>query len=140
MRERQIVFHIPDQSAMLVRVAVPEDQIAEVKPGRPVQIRVHAFRDLILSGVVDRVAPTAAGLNILSFTVLIKIDKGPSELREGLSASADIEVGEREVGVRVPETAVQNQRVAIKLADGEFQWRSVKTYWADGEFCGSSLA
>src|SRR5205807_6564081 len=58
VRERQILFRLPDLSGpMLVDTKVRETMVARIAPGQPVRVKVHAFPEKPLPGVVERVAP-----------------------------------------------------------------------------------
>ncbi len=147
VRERQLIFSIPDLSELVVTVKVSETDINKIKAGQKARITVDAFPGKNLTGVVAAVAPlpdtqTFFDGNRKVYTVRIKLDQAPSGMRPGLSASAVIFVG-RDVPLRVPVRAVVERVVgpesmtgvvAVKTAAGEFERREVRTAWGDGEF------
>src|SRR5262249_19128081 len=58
VRERQKIFSIRDlEGPMRVETKVAEAIVDRLKPGQTAQVKVDAFIDLVLQGVVEDVAP-----------------------------------------------------------------------------------
>ena len=55
VRERQVIIRLPDPKRMQVKAKINEAKIALVREGMPSRIRLDAFPDLELQGVVDKV-------------------------------------------------------------------------------------
>jgi membrane fusion protein (multidrug efflux system) len=103
--ERPMLALVPLEDTWVV-ANFKEDQIAEMKPGQPVTVRVDAYEGRKLAGHVDSLAGgTGARFSLLppdnasgNFTkvvqrvpVLIRLDAHPDlELRPGLSARATV--------------------------------------------------
>ncbi|MGO8898731.1 MAG: efflux RND transporter periplasmic adaptor subunit, partial [Isosphaeraceae bacterium] len=136
VRERQILFRILDFDAPLqVNAKVPEARIASVRPGQKAYIQVDSFPGEVYTGTVVNVAPLPDPGSILRprdasvFTTMIKLDKGSKSLRPGMTARAEILIGERDDVLTVPTSSVLRMggknHVAVKKTGGGFEWREV---------------
>ncbi len=98
-------FTIVDLDRLRVVVALPERDLARVKPGQPAQI-VSAYDDAVSgTGVVLRVAPvvdTATG----TVRVTVGLNPGQAQLRPGQFVNVRIEVARHENVVTVPRRAI----------------------------------
>ncbi len=142
VRERQKILSIynPD-GPMQVNAKVHESDIASVKPSMPVRVRVDAFSDVTMPGVVLEVSPLPDPSNFFSqgvkvYTIRVRIDKPPVPLAPGLSAQADIDAGEQQNVLSVPLGAIVRYRdqdhAAVKMGDGRVEWRDVVLGISDG--------
>jgi multidrug resistance efflux pump len=94
LRERQKILSVLDLSTPLyVDTEIPESEIARVMPGQKARIKVDAFPDETLNGVVERVFPMASP-GKTSYLTRILIDHGSTKLRPGMTAGFEILVGE----------------------------------------------
>jgi len=136
VRQHQLLFRIHDfDSPLQVNVKVPEARIASVRPGQKAHIQVDSFPGEVYTGTVNDVAPLPESGSALSphsgkvFTTRIKLDKGTKSLRPGMTARAEILIGERDDVLTVPTSAVLRMggknHVAVKKTDGGFEWREV---------------
>ena len=141
VRERQILFTIPDLSEFRVNVKVPEAIVHLLKRAQPAQVRVDAFPDEVLTGVVEAVAPLPdptvfdqRGTKI--YSTLVKLEDGHAGLRPGMTAQAEVVTKEVNDVVRVPVRAVligkdkrgrpQNRYyVEVRKPGGGFEFREV---------------
>jgi HlyD family secretion protein len=75
-------------------------------------------------------------MNRKVYTTLIKLEDTPSQLRDGMTAGAEIILNEADNALTVPGTAilVRNGKfqVAVKTPAGTFDWREVTTGPSDG--------
>jgi len=145
VRERQLIFSIVDDRApMQIKAKVKESNVDRVAPGQKVRVTVDAFADLVLTGVVDTVAPLPdprsagqAPAEPKVFTTLITLDKVTSGLRPGMTAQAEFLVKEFDKLLTVPTSAVLHfdgkDQVAIKKPEGGFEWRQVTLGLANEE-------
>ncbi|MCX7428409.1 MAG: HlyD family efflux transporter periplasmic adaptor subunit, partial [Planctomycetia bacterium] len=111
IREHQAIIRLPDPKRMQVKAKINEAKIALVKPGMPVTIRMDAFTDAKLEGVVERVneypAPSAWwGGSIKEYETFIKILGSPTNLKPGLTAEVRIQVQRLPGVLQVPVQAV----------------------------------
>ncbi|MGQ9573812.1 MAG: HlyD family efflux transporter periplasmic adaptor subunit [Thermoguttaceae bacterium] len=111
IRERQVIIRLPNPNEMQVKAKVNEAKIALVREGQPAVIRLDAFQDQQLRGVVEKVneypAPGAWwGANIKEYETSIRILESPVLLRSGYTAVVDILVDQRSDVLQVPVQAV----------------------------------
>ncbi|MBW7864910.1 MAG: HlyD family efflux transporter periplasmic adaptor subunit [Candidatus Hydrogenedentes bacterium] len=112
VRERQVIITIPDMVALALKVKVHESVVQQVKAGQRVRIRVDAFPNAVLTGVVHQIAPLPDTANrwmnpdLKVYATTIHIDEAPDWLRPGMSAEAEILIERIEDVVQVPIQAV----------------------------------
>jgi multidrug efflux pump subunit AcrA (membrane-fusion protein) len=111
VRERQAIVRLPDPSAMQVKADINESRITLVKVGMPVDIRLDAFGDTHLKGVVTKVNeyPEADGWfssQIKQYATFIKIHAPPEQIRPGLTAEVKILIDHLSDVLRIPVQAV----------------------------------
>lgn len=125
---------IADMSQINVEVKVDESDIANVRAGQPVKVKIDAFGDREFDGQVTEVAASAitrSGQTIAQttgsqeakdFKVVVKlnVDKATSDkLRPGMSATAVITTDKRENVLAVPLGAlVVRDESELQLAKG----------------------
>jgi HlyD family secretion protein len=96
-----------------VVVNLSESQIAKIKIGQAVNIKVDAFPNEQFDGKVDQIAPQATvSQNVTSFEVRVGITSEATKLRSGMNVEAQFAVGNLENALLVPNAAV------VKQADG----------------------
>jgi len=135
VRQRQILFRILDlDSPLQVNAKISESRIAKVVPGRKASIQVDSFPGEVYTGTVTDVAPLPDPGSTVSpgarvFTTRIKLDKGSSGLRPGMTAQVVIPIVERDDALTVPISAVLRgagkNHVAVQRPGGGFEWREV---------------
>jgi multidrug efflux pump subunit AcrA (membrane-fusion protein) len=135
VRQRQKIFSIPDLDGPLqVHTRVPGAMIRQVAPGQRARIKVDAFPELTLEGVVGFVSSRPDASSYLErelkfHSTTIEIAKGPAGLRPGMSAQVEILVARFENALSVPLRAVLRRdgkiKVAVQTRDGGFVWREV---------------
>jgi HlyD family secretion protein len=108
VRERQVLIRLPNPDKMQVRATVNESQIASVKVGQPVKIKVDALNSSdALQGKVVKVNQYAepdgwGGGGIRKYAVFIEIQSPPESIRPGMNASVDILVERQEEVTQIP--------------------------------------
>jgi HlyD family secretion protein len=142
VRERQKIFSIPDLSDLRINTKVREAWIDRIKRGQRVRIKVDAFPDQALTGEVVSVQPLpdrASPFNprVKVYTTLVKVQNALQGLRPGLTAESEIVISELDNVLTVPVEAVitydLKEHVAVKKADGGFEWREVTLGASDGK-------
>jgi HlyD family secretion protein len=111
VRERQKVISIPDITRMQVNAKVHESQVDKIKSQLRAQVRVDAFPDQQLLGVVTEVAPLPDPSNIFSsdikvYTTRIRIDNPIEGLKPGMTSQVKILVDQLENVFSVPVQAI----------------------------------
>ncbi len=109
VRERQVMFRLPDPKNMEVRARVNETRIALIKEGMPAFIRLDARRDQVLKGVVSKVErypiPNRWS-QVKNYYCHIKILDTIPGLRPGMTAEVRIVVQKIPDVLQVPLYAV----------------------------------
>lgn len=110
--------------ALTVDVVLDETDVAQVVEGQPAEIALDAFDDVILSGTVTYIAPTAnIQSGVVLFPVTIALDPADVPVRVGMTADVEIVTANAEDVLLVPAEAVQSVNgstiVMRKLAEGE---------------------
>jgi membrane fusion protein (multidrug efflux system) len=84
---------------------VPEALIARLKPGQPVRVLVDAYREKSFSGSVYAIEP---GIDDQTRTILLRarVANADLQLRPGMFARVQVQLGVREKAVWVPEAAI----------------------------------
>lgn len=106
-----VLMTIADLSIMEVEIEVDETDVIGVKLGQDADVRVDAFVDEIIRGKVTEIGSSALQVTSSSqeskdFKVVITLESPPTNLKPGLSASADI-ITDRKSGVlAVPISAL----------------------------------
>jgi hypothetical protein len=111
VRERQVIFRLPDPKRMQVKANINESRVSLVAKGMTARIRLDAFPDMELTGTVEKVndypAPTSFfSSNVKEYETTIKIDGSPEGLRPGLTAEVKIRVEQLPDVLQVPVQAV----------------------------------
>lgn len=111
----QGIVTIPEVNRMQVEATVSEAEVHRVRAGQRADVRVEAFPDLTLTGVVTRVGTLAAAsasrpFDDKRFDLIIALDPTTAELRPEMSIRADVIVGTRSNVLMIPVTAVFNHQ------------------------------
>jgi HlyD family secretion protein len=132
------IIEIVDPSSMELGAEVDEIDIPNVRLGQRAIISVDALPDLQLEGEVTSVSPVAteeSGLMVYKIKVGFDAPEG-SELKAGMSATADIVISERSGVLLVPSRAIgedsQGNPAVKVLANGRIEERTVVIGISDG--------
>jgi len=111
VRENQVVIILPDPRDMRIKAKVNESKVNLVKADMPVSIRIDAFGEEILEGLVTKVNNYAEPGNFWSSTskqyaTFIQVVNPPPELRVGLTAEVRIHVESRTNALQIPVQAI----------------------------------
>jgi HlyD family secretion protein len=107
----QGLITLPDLRRMVVASSVREADVRRVRPGQRVSIRVDAFPDLRLSGIVTTIGALAhrspdRAVGDNRFDLTIDVDATTADLRPEMNARVDILIAERPDVLMVPTNAV----------------------------------
>jgi RND family efflux transporter MFP subunit len=132
---QEVLFSVHDRSRPLVMAAVPERDLARVRVGQPVRVRLVSEPEVVLTGRVARSGRTV-GTDSRSLAVWVELDAGNlPPLVHGQLASVTVVTETRPAGVSVPRGAVAGEPgaevVFVRRPDGVFERRSVETGRAD---------
>lgn len=132
VRERQKIFSLPDITKMQVNTKIHESMIDRVTPGLRGRIKVDAFPDETLTGVVAEIKPLPDpsswfSSDIKVYTSLITIEKVPNGVRPGMNAQVEILVTQLDNVLAVPVQAVLaykgKDHIAVRGPEGKFEVR-----------------
>ncbi len=135
VRERQLIVYIFDlDGPKQVNAKMPEAWVDRLAIGQKAEIKVDAFPDQTFTGEVTEIAPLPDPSNLFSsdikvYTTKIRIEGNARQLVPGLTARSEVLVLERDDTVSVPTGAILlydgKDHVAVKKAEGGFEWRDV---------------
>ena len=141
MWANQPLLILPDISKMVVETRVRETDIHKVERNQGVKVRVQAYPDLKLTGVVTLVGTLAQEekerRGAKFFGVTIQIDGSEPRLRPGMTAQVEIEVEERLRALFVPLQAVfekEGRSVCYVVRRGRLQAQDVVTGPSNQDF------
>ena len=111
VRERQKIFSLPDITRMQVNAKVHESMIDRVEVNQHVNVKVDAFPNEKLTGLVKTVNPLPDQGNWLAsdvklYTTIVTIEQSFPSLRPGMTAECVILIDTLEDVIVVPVTAV----------------------------------
>jgi HlyD family secretion protein len=120
------IMRVADLTNMEVQVDVSEADIIHVEIGQTASIEVDALPDEPLKGTVTEIANSAETTNqrsqeqLTTFAVRIKLEEPASQLRPGMTATADIETETVTDVVKVPlGSVVVRPKSALEKKDEE---------------------
>jgi multidrug efflux pump subunit AcrA (membrane-fusion protein) len=125
---------IEDSSRYRLEAVVEESQLARIRMGQPVEVRIDALGMDNAPGTVTEIVPSA---DSMSRSVTVKIDLPARQLlRSGLYGTARFASGERQA-IMIPQKALvqQGQLTSVFVIDenGIARLRLIKTGRADGD-------
>ena len=131
-----VVFRIVNTRQLEAVLNVPERELATLKPGLPVKLRVDAIPGRVFEGKIDRVAP-AVDVGSGTFRVTSVFD-GQQDLRAGMFGRIEVVYDERPNALTIPRTALlddENEAAVFVVRDGKVARRVVlETGFMNGEY------
>ncbi len=124
-----VMFRLADESVVWALVDVAERDLAAVKQGQVVNVRVRGYPERTFPGTVALVYPY---LNPATRTVRVRIELANPNLllKPDMYAEAMIETGDGEMALAVPDSAVidsgDRQVVLVDKGEGRFEPRAVQ--------------
>jgi HlyD family secretion protein len=106
-----VLMTIADLSVMEVEVEVDETDVVGVKIGQKSEVKIDAYPDDTITGTVTEVGSSALQAVTTAdeskdFKVVVTLENPPTNLKPGLSASADIIIAKKEKVLAVPISAL----------------------------------
>ncbi len=96
IRERQVIFRLPDPRRMQVKANINEASVAMVSPGMAASIRLDAFPDKVMRGAVEKVneypAPTSfftGNVKEYETTVRIFLNESGKQISTGAAQNGE---------------------------------------------------
>jgi HlyD family secretion protein len=133
------LFTLADMNELIFRGTVDEIDVGKLSEGMPIVLKVGALPNDTIEGLLYKISPKARKEeNSTLFDVEIKItETGPSLLRAGYSANADIIIKKAENILLIPERLVEfvEDTAFVQLKDsttGEISRTVIETGLSDG--------
>jgi HlyD family secretion protein len=132
------LFTLAYMDELIFRGTVDEIDVGKLKEGMPAILKVGALPNDTIRGVLYKISPKARKEeNATLFDVEIKIvQRGPSVLRAGYSANADLIINQKEDILVIPERLVEfvedTAFVQFKDPAGKIEKKTIKTGLSDG--------
>jgi HlyD family secretion protein len=102
---------LADLSDFHIDVSVDEIDVGRLAEGQNVTISVDALPGVPISGVVERIAPTATeSAGVVSYVVTVAIDPTAAPIRAGMSAIVDVITDTRDGVLVVPNRFIRIDR------------------------------
>jgi membrane fusion protein, copper/silver efflux system len=124
-----VLFRVADHTVVWAMVDVAERDLAAVREGQHVMVRVRSYPDRTFPGTVALVYPH---LNPATRAVRVRIELANPDLllKPDMYAEAEIETGGGDPALEVPDSAVidsgDRQIVLVDKGDGRFEPRAVR--------------
>ncbi len=142
IRERQAIIRLPDPTKMQVKAKINESRIDLIKPGMKATVRLDAFPDIALSGLVTKVDDYPLAGNWFSSTVkeygtIVKIDNPPEGMRAGMTSAVQIHIEQLTDVVQAPVHAVienGKKHYCLVAKDGARTLREVEVGSSNDKF------
>ena len=120
---------------MRVRIDIPEQAIATVRPGQSVSVSVSTYPDRSFSGRVARVSPSVSAQS-RTLTIEAEVENGESLLKPGQFATIRVLQAQSDPAILVPARAVRTDGTTSRvyvIQDGVARERLVAVGRQDGD-------
>ncbi len=126
------IMQVADLSQMRVRLNLNELDVAKVRVGMPVEVRVDALPDKVFKGEVRKIAPAsqsgqgASALGVVKFAVEVYLKQTDPALRPGMTARCRIITASKNDVPILPLEALgveDGKYYALKIVPGEIDER-----------------
>ncbi len=128
-------LRVAELSTLEFEALVSETDVARVRLGQPVAVRVDALPGRHFEGRVSRLVPAAQN-GSRSFRVKVELPNGDGALQPGMFARGEIRVLTRYGVTLVPKDALLSEAGSNRLAlvrDGKATFRTVRVGYSDAE-------
>lgn len=114
---------LTDLTSFQVQAGFAEGDATKLTLNQKAIVTFAALPNVQVQGEVTQIAPTATTVNnVVTYQATIGLDQNPTQLRPGMSATAQVVVGEADNVLKVPTSAVSGTgttgRVTVVGADG----------------------
>lgn len=111
------LFKMANLDTMQVRALVDETDIGKITPGTAATVTVDAYPNRSFSGRVLKIEPQATVTqNVTMFPVLIGLENPGHLLRPGMNTEVELEVGQRQNVLTIPNAALRTPRDVTSAA------------------------
>ncbi|MGQ9546695.1 MAG: efflux RND transporter periplasmic adaptor subunit [Dehalococcoidia bacterium] len=127
-----------DTSKIEMHGYIDEIDVAMVKVGQAANITLDALPDIEIAGEVAFVSPTGTiRAGVISYEAIISLEDPPEELRDGMTATAQVIIERRDNVLLVPNRAISGTRenpVVTVYKEGSQEQREVTLGLTDGKY------
>lgn len=131
-----VLFEIVDTTTMRADIEIPETELRRVRVGQEVAITSDVLPGSEFTGTIDYIAPDVSR-ETRTIKARATLSNPEGTLRANMFGRAQIALGGTEETVLVPRMAVQRvdtvDLIFVKLAEGEYEVRRVKTGVREGD-------
>ena len=131
------LFVVTDLKRVQVVVDLPEQHLAKVVVGQPVNVEVEAWSERVFKGRVERIAPAVDPVT-RRIQVRCTVDNSEAKLRPEMYARVRLLADEQKVAVRIPNSALITDGlysfVFIERAEGVYVKTKVELAVQDRDF------
>jgi HlyD family secretion protein len=111
------IFKMANLDTMQVRALVDETDIGKISAGTAASVSVDAYPNRAFNGHVLKIEPQATvQQNVTMFPVLIGLVNPGHLLRPGMNTEVELEVGQRQNVLTIPNAALRTQRDVASAA------------------------
>ncbi len=131
------MFTLVDLSRVELTANTPTDDVARLKLGQAVELRVEGFGDRVFPGAVARINPVAK-TGTRSIPVYVSVDNTDGSLRGGMFANGNAVVTQTAEAIALPPAAVRRDaqgEFVLAVADGRLIRKPIRSgaVWMRGE-------
>jgi HlyD family secretion protein len=102
------LLQMADLTKVRIKASFNETDIANIRVGLPVDVRVDAFPDEVFMGTLEKIEPIAqVQQSVTMFPVQVAIDNSDRRLKPGMNAEVSVKVAEVFDVLAVPSDAVR---------------------------------
>ena len=140
---RQRLMIIPDMSTLQIKTRVYEAMVKKTSVGLKTIIRLDSNPDKVLYGKIHKVAVLPDSQHrwinpdLKIFTVIVKFDELPKDLKPGMTCKVEMVLAELENVLSVPIAAVFTEgekTLCYRIEDGDFEPVEVKVGGMNDEY------
>jgi macrolide-specific efflux system membrane fusion protein len=125
-----------DTSEIEMQGYIDELDVASVKLGQAANITLDALPDEQVTGSVTFISPISTiRAGIVSYATTITLENPSAELKDGMSATAEVVVERRDNVLLIPNTVIQGtlqNPMVVVLVDGKQEQRQITMGLSDG--------
>ncbi|QTH64072.1 efflux RND transporter periplasmic adaptor subunit [Psychrosphaera ytuae] len=123
--QHQNLYHIVAQDKLEGVLFIPESRFKDIKLDQPVQLSLSALNNKTFDARIARISPVIDANNG-TFKVVVQVDNSQGELKPGMFAEVNIQLGLHKDALVAPSNAVlslDNNHMVYQVIDG----KAVKT-------------
>lgn len=132
------LFNIADTSSLVLKINIPEGQIANVHTGLTCKVEIPSLNNKVVTGTITKLADVA-DLPARTFAAEVTVDNSDGALKGGLFANVYLSTAARDNVLTIPQSAIimrEDQRTVYVVDDKGMVGRKV----LDTGYIGDGIA